>query len=75
MFSVKMTDAKLFRDAVNAISTLIDEATFSIDQEGIKLRAMDPSRVAMIDFAMQKTAFDEYVCTENLKICLKIGEL
>lgn len=75
MFSVKMTDAKLFRDAVNAISTLIDEATFSIDQEGIKLRAMDPSRVAMIDFAMQKTAFDEYVCTENLKICLNIGEL
>lgn len=75
MFSVKMSDAKVFRDAVTAVSTLIDEATFHVSSDGIRLRAMDPSRVAMVDFVMQKTAFDEYVSSEDTKICLNLTEL
>jgi len=74
LFKLKVSDAKLFRDAVTAISTLVDEGTFNIDSEGIKLRAMDPSRVAMVDFMMQKTVFDEYVVDQNPKICLNLSE-
>ena len=59
----------------NAISILIDEATFKIDQEGLKLRAMDPSRVAMIDFEWPKTIFEEYECDAASKICINISEL
>jgi len=69
-----MSDAKLLRDAITAISTLIDEGTFNVSPEGIKLRSMDPSRVAMVDFTMQKTAFDEYVSDQNAKICINLGE-
>ncbi len=75
MFKVKVSDAKLVRDAVTAISTLIDEGTFNIDSDGIRLRSMDPSRVAMVDFVMQKTVFDEYVSDEETKICLNLSEL
>jgi len=75
MFKVKMSDARLLRDMIAAISTLIDEATFDIAPEGMKLRAMDPSRVAMVDFEWPKTVFDEYVCAEPLKMCVNIGEL
>ena len=59
----------------NAISILIDEATFKIDEEGLKLRAMDPSRVAMIDFEWPKTIFEEYECVSPSKICINISEL
>jgi len=75
VFKLKVSDAKLLRDMATAISILVDEATFKIDAEGLKLRAMDPSRVAMIDFAWPKTIFEEYVCTELTKICLNISEL
>lgn len=75
MFKLKMSDAKLLRDMVTAISTLVDEATFKIDSENMKLRAMDPSRVAMIDFEWPKTIFEEYVCTEPTKMCINISEL
>ena len=60
---------------VTAISTLVDEATFNLTSEGIKLRAMDPSRVAMIDFEWPKTVFDEYACDTAMKMCLNIGEM
>jgi len=75
MFKAKVSDAKLLRDMITAISTLVDEATFNIAPEGIKLRAMDPSRVAMIDFEMPKTVFDEYTADTPTKMCINITEL
>src|SRR5512136_389621 len=75
MFKLKVSDAKLLRDMATAISILVDEATFKIDPEGLKLRAMDPSRVAMIDFEWPKTIFEEYVVTEPTKIGINITEL
>jgi len=75
VFRLKVSDAKLFRDMATAISILVDEATFQITPEALKLRAMDPSRVAMVDFEWPKAVFEEYVCTEPTKMCINIGEL
>jgi proliferating cell nuclear antigen len=75
MFRLKVADARLLKDMANAISILVDEATFQITPEALRLRAMDPSRVAMVDFEWPKTIFDEYVCTEPSKMCLNISEL
>jgi len=75
LFKAKMADAKLLKDMISAISTLIDEATFDINPEGIKLRAMDPSRVAMVDFEWPKTVFDKYSCSEPMKMCINISEM
>ncbi|UCE96884.1 MAG: proliferating cell nuclear antigen (pcna) [Candidatus Bathyarchaeota archaeon] len=74
MFKVKMTDAKLLRDMFQAIAILIDEATFKLTPDNIQLRAMDPSRVAMIDFLWPKTIFDEYECDQPQKMCVNITE-
>ena len=70
-----MADAKTLRDMITAISTLVDEASFDLSPDGIKLRAMDPSRVAMVDFEWPKTVFDEYTCSEAMKMCINISEL
>jgi len=75
LFKAKISDAKLLRDMITAISTLVDEATFNIAPEGLKLRAMDPSRVAMIDFEWPKTVFDEYTCDAPIKMCINVGEM
>ena len=75
MFKIKVADAKLLRDMVTSISILVDEATFKIEPEGLKLRAMDPSRVAMVDFEWPQTVFDEYICSEPAKMCINISEL
>jgi len=75
MFKLKVADAKLLRDMITSISILVDEATFKIDPDSIKLRAMDPSRVAMIDFEWPKTAFEEYSASEPTKMFINITEL
>jgi proliferating cell nuclear antigen len=75
LFKLKTTDTKLLQNMFQAIAILIDEATFNLTPETIQLRAMDPSRVAMIDFQWPKTVFDEYQCDQPQKMCINITEL
>ncbi|RLG97087.1 DNA polymerase sliding clamp, partial [Candidatus Bathyarchaeota archaeon] len=75
MFKAVMSDAKLLKDIIVAIATLIDEGTFEITSEAINLREMDPSRVAMVDFQWSKSLFDEYDCSQPTKICINITEM
>jgi proliferating cell nuclear antigen len=75
VFKAKISDAKLLQNMCQAIAIIVDEATFNLASETIDLRAMDPSRVAMIDFQWPKTIFDEYQCDEAQKMCINISEL
>ncbi len=75
MFKATMNDARLFRNLLGAISSLIEEADFNASPEGIKLRSMDPSHIAMVDFEWPRTAFDNYECTANTKLRLSVSNL
>ncbi len=75
MFKATMNDARLFRNLLGAISSLIEEADFNASPEGIKLRSMDPSHIAMVDFEWPRTAFDSYECTANTKLRLSVSNL
>ena len=59
-FKFIVDDAKRYKNATDAIVNLIDEGQLEVSKEGLSLRAMDPSQIAMVSFSMQKTAFTEY---------------
>ena len=60
MFKFTVDDAKRYKSATDAIVNLIDEGQLEIGKDGLSLRAMDPSQIAMVSFAMPKTAFVDY---------------
>ena len=60
MFKFTVDDAKRYKNATDAIVNLIDEGQLEIGKDGLFLRAMDPSQIAMVVFAMPKSAFVEY---------------
>ena len=75
MFNTKIENARLWKNLLTAISTLIEEADFNASEEGIKLRAMDPSHVAMVDFTLENAAFDEYQCDKSISIRMNIDSM
>ncbi|MEM3737278.1 MAG: proliferating cell nuclear antigen (pcna) [Candidatus Bathyarchaeia archaeon] len=77
MFKIVVSDAKTWKNYMSAIATLVEEATFDIKPEGISLRAMDPSHVAMVDFELPAQTFQEYVCDEPVrpKLCIDVGDV
>lgn len=72
---MKMEDPTTFKNLLKAVATVTDEATFHIKPEDISMRAMDPSRVAMVDFELSKNAFIEYEVTEKMDLCFNVGTL
>ncbi len=75
MFVAKFEDAKNWQTIIGAISAFVDEANFEITKKGITLRAMDPSRIAMVDFELPQSAFSHYSCDEEGQLGINLDEM
>jgi DNA polymerase sliding clamp subunit (PCNA homolog) len=64
MFKAEIKSETL-KGLVNVISTLIDEVKFTINQEGMVLKAVDPAHVAMIELKIGAKAFESYSADET----------
>ncbi len=60
MFEAKLNDVALLRESIATISEFIDEAEMHIKMEGIELVSSDRAVVAVVDFILKSSAFDEY---------------
>lgn len=68
-------DAKFFKSCIDAIVNLVDEGTFEISNDGMKLRTMDPSQIAMIDFVLPKEAFSKLETDGKTNLCVNLVDL
>ncbi len=59
----------------NAIEILADEAKIKIKEDGIYGRMVDPAHVGMIDFKIEKDAFDEYKFESEEEIAFDLEKL
>ncbi len=64
-----------FQKSIEAIAVLIDEAEFLIDENGLALKATDPSQISMVDFFLEKAAFKEFNSGGKVKIGLDLDYL
>lgn len=72
---IVIDDATSLKDAVDTIVNLVEEGLFEITNEGIRLKAMDPSQISMISFFMPKEAFSSYAIEEERKIGVDVDKL
>lgn len=72
IFNLKLK-AKTLLGILTAIAVLIDEATFNITAASVNLKAMDPSRVAMVVFNYPREAFEEFNVSREGLIAFDIG--
>jgi proliferating cell nuclear antigen len=74
MFEVELSRIDSFRNLIKALSVIVDEGTFNLNEAQVKLLAMDPSHVAMVDFELPNEFFDKYTCDKENRLTLNIGE-
>jgi len=75
MFEIEAEDAKFIKDCVDAIVNLIDEGILEVKPEGITLKAMDPSQIAMVSFSVPKASFSSYKVEAPEKVGLNFDNL
>ena len=74
MFEVEISNIDPFRNLIKALSVIVEEGTFNMNEAQMKLLAMDPSHVAMVDFELPGEFFDKYECEGEPRLTLNIGE-
>lgn len=74
VFSAKTSGSDDLKAIISAISTLVEEATFVANAEGITFRGMDPSHVALIDISWPNSAFEKYECDNDIKFGVRVDE-
>ena len=73
-FRVKSANAKDWKSIVSAVETLMEEANFTVDKDGFKFRAMDPSHIAMIDVKWSPKSFESFQCEKSDSFGLRLED-
>jgi proliferating cell nuclear antigen len=60
MFEAAMGSASVWKRCIDAISTIIEEGTFTVRSDKIRFRAIDPARISMVDFYLDSEKFEKY---------------
>jgi proliferating cell nuclear antigen len=72
MITLKKVDS--WKKGIDAISSFINEGNFRFNDNGVSLKATDPSQVVLVNFLMQKNAFDKFDLEPSF-VGLDINEL
>ncbi len=59
MFKARIKADNL-KEFIGTVGSLVDEAKLNVSEDGLQIKAVDPSHVAMIEANMMKSAFDSY---------------
>ena len=63
MFKARIK-ADSIKEFIGTVGSLVDEAKLFVNEDGIQIKAVDPSHVAMIEANLIKSAFDSYEATK-----------
>jgi len=69
-----MKDPKIWKTFVSSVTALIEEAAFTFSPDGVRMKAMDPSKISMVDFELSPDAFDEFKVKERVVAGVKLTE-
>jgi len=75
VFKAVMADSSILKDSISTIGELIDEGIFKVDKNGLGLIAADRAMVAVIDFKLPATMFDEFKVDKEQNIAVNMTNL
>lgn len=73
--NVKFKNISIFKEIVDALSSLLSEGTFVFTKEGVRFEATDPTMVTLVKLFYSKNNFDEYELEEDVHLTLNIEYL
>ncbi|MHA1680490.1 MAG: proliferating cell nuclear antigen (pcna) [Promethearchaeota archaeon] len=74
-FKATLTNSKILRGIIEAVHYLIEETYIYASPDGIRMTAIDETRVAMLHAELLKDLFTSYSCSEKFKIGVNINDM
>mmetsp|Transcript_13683 Transcript_13683/g.19734 ORF Transcript_13683/g.19734 Transcript_13683/m.19734 type:complete len:259 (-) Transcript_13683:111-887(-) len=68
MFEARLVQGKIFKQIVEAIKDLIQDANMDCSEEEIGIQSMDSSHVSLVAVSLQSKGFDHYRCDRPMSL-------
>lgn len=75
MLKAKLTESGFFKNLINSLQVIVEEAVFNLSPDEISFRARNPSQVAVVNCVLPKSTFEDYTCDQPTKVCLSLSEI
>ncbi len=72
---MRFPDAKVLRAMIESLGKILEEARFTITQDGVRVVGMDPGKMALIEVVMPSEAFLEYEVEGEVEMGVHLGSL
>ncbi len=73
MFKAKLK-ADVLKEIIEVTGHIVDEIVMDLDSEGLTIKAVDPSHVAMVDLMLTKNAFQEFEA-DDVSIAVEMDKM
>jgi proliferating cell nuclear antigen len=75
MFKISLDNTDLLKNSIPIIAEIIDEGVFKVDSKGLSLLSPDRSMIALVDFHLLSTAFEDFKVTGENALGLNLANL
>jgi len=75
MFNLRLDNPSILKQTAAVLSDFITEATFTFNKNGIKLIAMDPANICMVNLDILPSLFSEYKVEQAKEVTLNLSYL
>ncbi len=72
---VEYPSGRVFSRILEMISSIVDEALFTFDSDGLKIRALDPAQVALVSVSIPSSSFLTYDVVEETSVGVNLSNL
>jgi len=73
-FRIKMDNSKILKTIVETLAAIIDDVEMIITPELFTIKAMDSSRICILQLIIKKEDFKEFECTKDSKVGINLGD-
>ena len=68
LFELKTVQSSAFRVLVEALKEILTDANIELDEQGLKIMAMDPTHTVLVHLKLDSNKFEKYFCASKLTI-------
>ncbi len=72
---ITFANARVWRYVMGSISKFVEVGLMIVNDDGLTFKAMDPSRVALVEFNIPKESFDTFELEGEVKVAINVEDL
>lgn len=74
MLKLELLDNKIFKEAFDSISKIVDEVVCDVDSSGFHVTAIDRSHICFVELNLEPSVFEEFECSKPERLCIDTQE-